>query len=58
MLKQSRQVIVVADSSKLGKVGPAFICPMSEVHMLITDVGASDQAIAGLLSRGIQVIRV
>ena len=28
MVKQAKQVIVVADSSKLGKVGPAFICPL------------------------------
>src|SRR5439155_1484231 len=27
MVKQAKEVIVVADSSKLGKVGPAFICP-------------------------------
>src|SRR5579859_2042454 len=36
MLKQSKQLIVVADSSKLGKVGPAVICPTSEIHILIT----------------------
>src|ERR1700733_6286724 len=40
MLKQAKQVIVVADSSKLGKVGPAFICPSSEIHTLITNTGA------------------
>src|SRR6202050_152658 len=28
MLKQSKQVIVVADSSKIGKVSPALICPI------------------------------
>src|SRR5579859_8109318 len=27
MLKQSKEVIVVADPSKLGQVSPAFICP-------------------------------
>ena len=57
MLKQSRQVIVVADSSKLGKVSPAFICPVAEVHKLITDTGATDEAIEPFLRLGIEVIR-
>jgi DeoR family transcriptional regulator of aga operon len=58
MLKQSRQVIVVADSSKLGVVSPAFICPASEVHVLITDTGASDEAIDPFTRQGVQVMRV
>src|SRR6202453_2241854 len=58
MLKQSKQVIVVADSSKLGKVSPAFICPLSEIHKLITDTGASDQVIEPYRALGIEVVRV
>src|SRR5580698_6993507 len=57
MLKQSKQVIVVADSSKLGRVSPAFICPVGEVHKLITDTGATDEAIAPFEKLGIEVIR-
>lgn len=57
MLKQSKQVIVVADSSKLGKVSPAFICPTSEIHVLITNAGATDESIAPFERQGIQVIR-
>src|SRR6202789_900281 len=34
MIKQAKQVIVTADSSKLGKVSPAFICPASDIHIL------------------------
>jgi len=58
MLKQSKQVIVVADSSKLGKVSPAFICPLSDMHMLITDTGASDEAVEPYAKLGIEVLRV
>jgi len=58
MLKQSRQVIVVADSSKLGKVSPAFICPIAEIHKLITDTGAAEEAIEPYLKAGIEVTRV
>ena len=58
MLKQSKQVIVVADSSKLGKVGPALICPMSEIHILITDCGATTEELVRFERQGIRVIRV
>ena len=58
MLKQSKRVIVVADSSKLGRVSPAFICPLSDVHMLITDTGATDEAIEPFTRLGIEVQRV
>jgi DeoR family transcriptional regulator of aga operon len=57
MIKQSKQVIVTADSSKLAKVKPAFICPTHEIHILITDTGATDEAIAPFERLGIRVIR-
>ncbi len=57
MLKQGKQVIAVADSSKLGHVSPALICPISDIHVLITDTGASDESVAEFAQRGVQVIR-
>jgi DeoR family transcriptional regulator of aga operon len=58
MIRQGKQVIVLADSSKLGVVTPALVCPVSDIHMLITDSDASDKAIAPLLERRIEVRRV
>jgi DeoR family transcriptional regulator of aga operon len=58
MLKQAKQVIIAADSSKLGHVGSAFICPVNDIHILITDTGASVEALAPLERQGVQVIRV
>jgi len=58
MIHQSKQTIVVADSTKIGVVTPALICPISDVHMLITDTRASDKAIAPFLEHGIKVERV
>jgi DeoR family transcriptional regulator of aga operon len=58
MLKQAKQVIVTADSSKLGKVSPAFICPLNEIHILITDTNASAEVLAPIERQGIQIIRV
>jgi len=57
MLKQAKETIVVVDSSKLGKVSPAFICPASEIHLLITDTGATNEALAPFERQGIRIIR-
>jgi DeoR family transcriptional regulator, aga operon transcriptional repressor len=58
MIHQAKQIVVVADSSKIGVVTPALICPASDIHMLITDTRASDKAVAPFLERQIQVRRV
>jgi DeoR family transcriptional regulator of aga operon len=58
MLKQSKQVIVAADSSKLGKVSPAFICPASEIHVLITDTAATADILAPFERHGTRILRV
>jgi DeoR family transcriptional regulator of aga operon len=57
MVKQAKQIIVVADSSKLGVVTPSLICPIEDVDVLVTDAGASDEAVARFALRGIKVIR-
>lgn len=57
MLKQAKEVIVVADASKLGKVSPAFICPLSDIAMLITSSSATDEALAPFERLGIQTLR-
>jgi DeoR family transcriptional regulator, aga operon transcriptional repressor len=58
MIKQAKAVIVAADSSKLGKVSPAFICPSNEVQTLITDHGAPAEMVAQFERQGTRVICV
>jgi DeoR family transcriptional regulator of aga operon len=58
MLKQTKEVVIVADSSKLGKVSPAIICPATEIHTLITDTGASPEQISAFERQGTRVVRV
>lgn len=58
MVKQARQTIVVADHRKLGIVGTALICPVSEVHTLITDRQAPDEAIAAFTASRLEIRRV
>ncbi|HEX4285487.1 MAG TPA: DeoR/GlpR family DNA-binding transcription regulator [Terracidiphilus sp.] len=57
MIKHSKEVIVVADSSKLGRVGPALICPPAEIHCLVTDAQASEDAVAPFERHGIRILR-
>jgi DeoR family transcriptional regulator, aga operon transcriptional repressor len=58
MIQQAKQTVVVTDSSKIGMVTPALICPISEIHLIITDTRATDKAIAPFLERGVEVRRV
>ncbi len=58
MIRQAKQTVVVADSSKIGIVTPALICPVSDIQMLITDASATDKAIAPFIELGIEVQRV
>lgn len=56
MVRQTRQVIVVADSSKLGLVSAAIICPLSSVHTLVTDAGLSPAKRRQIEKLGVRVI--
>ena len=55
MIKCARRVVVVADSSKIGKVAFARICEVSAVSELITDAAADADAIRALTDCGVHV---
>ena len=48
MVQQAKQVIVVADSTKLGVITPTLICPPSAIHLVITDTNADPKALEAL----------
>jgi DeoR/GlpR family transcriptional regulator of sugar metabolism len=56
MIENADQVIVVADSSKLGKNCFATIAPLSVVDILVTDSGIPEEFRERLTGEGIQVI--
>ncbi len=58
MIEISKQVIVVADSSKFHKRSFAFIAPISEVDTLITDSGIQPEDKQKLENTGIKVVVV
>jgi DeoR family transcriptional regulator, aga operon transcriptional repressor len=55
MIRISRQVVVVADSSKLIRRNIALIAKVEQIHLLITDHAAPAQAIEALRNRGVEV---
>ena len=54
-MARAEQVVVVADSSKLGQVAFARICELADVHELITDDGADRAAVATIEDVGVRV---
>ncbi|TAP42628.1 DeoR/GlpR transcriptional regulator [Alteromonas sp. KUL49] len=56
--KQTEKLVILADSSKLGKRSNFILCPLSDVDILITDTGANADLVAYFESNGIEVILV
>jgi DeoR family transcriptional regulator of aga operon len=56
MLRNAKKVIIVADSKKIGVVSPALICPISAIHVLVTDHGIPKHVHDELIARGVEVI--
>ncbi|HZP04390.1 MAG TPA: DeoR/GlpR family DNA-binding transcription regulator [Terracidiphilus sp.] len=58
MVRQAREVVIVADSSKVGMVSPAIICPSRDIDLLITDDGISEEAVNAFTANEIKVVAV
>lgn len=56
MVNSARQVICVADSSKLGLIGPNNVCETARLHTVVTDVDADRQIVENFRARGVQMI--
>lgn len=55
LVRQARRCVVVADSSKLGQVKFARICPITAVDVLITDSDADEAQLARLRDAGVDI---
>jgi DeoR family transcriptional regulator of aga operon len=55
MLRASSRRVVVADGSKVGDVSRSRMCGVEDVHLLITGASASDEAVAALRERALEV---
>lgn len=56
--QQSRQVVVLADSSKFNRQATFLFMPLDSVHAIITDSGISAHVLQELRERGIEVMIV
>jgi DeoR/GlpR family transcriptional regulator of sugar metabolism len=57
MASQARQVIVVADSSKIGRRAFARICPASQIDILVTDAGLAEEEAERFAEAGVRVMQ-
>jgi DeoR family transcriptional regulator, aga operon transcriptional repressor len=55
MVERARHVIVVCDSSKIGRAALSVICGADQVDVLITDTDAPADEVAALTGAGIEV---
>jgi DeoR family transcriptional regulator of aga operon len=58
LIERARRVVVVADSSKIGRVAFARICELDRVDELITDSAADPRALATIADAGVGVTTV
>jgi DeoR/GlpR family transcriptional regulator of sugar metabolism len=49
------QVVIVADHTKLGRVCPVAVAPVTAAQLVITDLGAPGEIVAELRERGLEV---
>ena len=52
-VERSREVWVVADHSKIGRIAPAIIAPLSKVSRVITDSGVSPDYVERFAQAGV-----
>jgi DeoR family transcriptional regulator, aga operon transcriptional repressor len=56
MARRAKQVVIVADSSKVGMISPAVICPVTDIDILITDDGISEDAVKSFNRSDVRVV--
>ncbi|MEU4578186.1 DeoR/GlpR family DNA-binding transcription regulator [Nonomuraea sp. ATR24] len=57
LISRAGHVVVVADSSKIGKRAFSRICPIEQIDTLVTDALLPDDSAAALTEAGVKVIR-
>ncbi|MGQ9684344.1 MAG: DeoR/GlpR family DNA-binding transcription regulator [Anaerolineae bacterium] len=55
MVRAAREVVIVADASKINRVGLASIMPLERASRLVTDSSAPAEFVAALRARGVEV---
>lgn len=56
ILEIGKQVIIVADHTKFGRVAGAFISPVRDIHILITDPDTPQNILETFAAQGVRII--
>ena len=58
MIKHARQVIAVADASKLGMISAMRVCSSNQIHSIITDDSADPAVVKQFKQQGVRIVAV
>jgi len=58
MVEHSRKIVLVTDSSKLGRVGFVPFKPINAFNMIITDINAPPDLVQSIREMGVEIILV
>ncbi len=58
MIASSGEVVALASSEKIGTASPFVIGPLSDLNLIITDRGISDETLAPYRQSGVEIIQV
>ena len=58
MIERAQRVALLADHTKFGNALSLTVTPLAGIDVLVTDSGLSDEAVAQIVSLGVEVIRV
>jgi DeoR family transcriptional regulator, aga operon transcriptional repressor len=58
MVERAARVVVVCDSSKIGRSALSSICALPEIDELITDVDAAEERLEPIRAAGLEVVQV
>jgi len=58
ILGVAREVVVLADHTKFGRIAPAFVAPLTAAHVVVTDRAAPPEQLAAVSAAGIRVVLV
>jgi DeoR/GlpR family transcriptional regulator of sugar metabolism len=56
LIKAARQRIALADHTKFGKQSYAFVGPVTDIDILVTDAGVDGTYVQQLQEKGVQVV--
>lgn len=57
IIQIGREVILVVDHTKFGRISTAFLAPLESIHTVVTDCSTPDDLCKELEERGVQVIK-